>query len=184
MNSFAVSAAETLLMFVVLPLWISAGLADYFCHRATAIEKTSGTAESVLHLVQFALVGFPITVALFMDINAGYFLLAGLFVVFHHAMAAVDLTYANPKRHIAPREQMVHSVLEIAPITALFLLAVLYWPQVLALFGRGQETPVFEPRVRLLPWHVVFPILGAALVFNLLPYLEELWRCIRGKNAA
>jgi hypothetical protein len=76
MNNFSVSAAETLLMYVVLPVWISAGLADYLCHRVTHIEKTSGTTESLLHLVQFALVGFPITVALFFDVNAGYFLLA------------------------------------------------------------------------------------------------------------
>jgi hypothetical protein len=178
MGSFAVSATASLLIFAVLPLWIAAGLADYFCHRATSIETTSGTLESVLHLVQFALVGLPVTLALFVDINAGYFLIAGIFVVLHHAVAAVDLVFANPRRRIAPREQMVHSFLEILPITALMLLAVLYWPQLLALFGLGPQEPVFAPRIRLLPVALIVGILGAAFLLNFLPYLEELLRCI------
>src|ERR1700710_321823 len=123
MTPFAVSAASSLLIFVVLPLWIAAGLADYLCHRATSIETTSGTRESALHLVQFALVGVPVTLALFFEINAGYFVLAAIFLLLHHAAAAVDLVYANPRRRIAPREQMIHSFLEIMPLTAACLLA-------------------------------------------------------------
>ena len=178
MMSFATAAASSLLMFVVLPLWIAAGLADYLCHRATSIETTSGTTESVLHLAQFGLVGVPVTLALFFDINAGYFILAAVFLLLHHAVAAVDLVYANPKRRIAPREQMVHSFLEIIPLTAVFLLAVLYWPQVLALIGKGPETPVFAPKIRLLPLTFIGATLTGAFFLNFLPYVEELWRCI------
>src|SRR4051812_13986461 len=112
MASIAQSAAASLLIFFVLPLWIAAGLADYFCHRATSIETTSGVSESILHLAQFGLVGIPVTAALFLDINAGYFALAFVFLILHHAVAAVDLMYANPRRRIAPREQMIHSFLE------------------------------------------------------------------------
>ena len=178
MNSFASSAALVLLVLVILPLWIGAGLADYLCHRATHIEKTSGALESVLHLVQFALVGVPITLALFLEVNAGYFLLAIIFLILHHAVAVVDLVFANPRRHIAPREQMIHSVLEIFPITALMLLGVLHWPQLLALFGAGAEPAVFAPHLRLFPVSLVAPILGAAFVLNLVPYIEELCRCL------
>ncbi|MDB6111377.1 MAG: diguanylate cyclase [Pedosphaera sp.] len=178
MVSFATPAAATLLMLVVLPLWMAAGLADYFCHRATSIEMTSGTRESVLHLIQFALVGIPITLAMFVQTNAGYFALAILFIVLHHAAAAVDLVFANPRRHVAPREQMVHSLLEILPITALFLLAVLYWPQFLALFGFGAEQPVFAFHVRVLPIGFVVATLAAAFLLNLVPYIEELSRCM------
>src|ERR1700754_1847891 len=31
-----------MLMYFLLPLWLAAGFADYLCHRATAIERTSG----------------------------------------------------------------------------------------------------------------------------------------------
>jgi hypothetical protein len=178
MHSFAASAVASLLIFAVLPMWIAAGLADYFCHRATSIETTSGTTESILHLVQFSLVGIPVTAALFFNINAGYFLVAFILLVFHHAAAAVDLVYANPKRRVAPREQMVHSFLEIIPIAAFMLLALLHWPQFLALLGMGTEMPVFAPKVRLLPLHLTLIVLSAALLLNLLPYLEELWRCL------
>jgi hypothetical protein len=179
MTSIAASAATSLLIFVVLPLWIAAGLADYICHRATRIETTSGATESMLHLAQFALVGVPVTAALFLDINAGFFVLAAVFVVLHHAVAAVDLVYANPRRRIAPREQMIHSVLEIMPITAFMLLGIVNWPQLLALGGHGPEAPVFTPTVRLLPLNFVLTALGSAFLLNVIPYCEEFWRCLR-----
>ena len=48
-----------ILMYVVLPLWLAAGFADYICHRASHIERTSGWKESVLHLVQFGEMAVP-----------------------------------------------------------------------------------------------------------------------------
>ncbi len=46
--------AQYMLMYFVLPLWLAAGLADWFCHRATRIEITAGPKESVFHLVALA----------------------------------------------------------------------------------------------------------------------------------
>lgn len=182
MMSVAASGAAALLAFVVLPLWIAAGLADYFCHRATSIETTSGVPESLFHLAQFGLVGIPVTAALFLDINAGYFALALVFLILHHAVAAADLVYADSRRRIAPREQMIHSFLEIMPITAFILLGVLHWPQLLALFGRGAEPAIFAPTIRLLPTAFIFTTLASAFLFNLVPYAEELWRCFRSPS--
>jgi hypothetical protein len=179
MTSIAAEGARSLLIFFVLPVWMLAGFADYFCHRATSIETTSGAAESILHLTQFTLMGIPITAALFLDTNAGYFLFALVFLILHHAVAAVDLVYANPKRRIAPREQMVHSFLEIMPITAFILLAVLKWPQLLTLIGKGTEPAVFSPTAKLVPLGFIVITLASAFFLNLLPYLEELWRCLR-----
>ena len=31
-------AAQAVLMYFVLPVWLAAGFADYLCHRAAAIE--------------------------------------------------------------------------------------------------------------------------------------------------
>jgi hypothetical protein len=179
MTPYIAHGAAVLLMFVVLPVWIAAGLADYFCHRATRIEETSGVPESLLHLLQFSLVGLPVTSALFLYPNAGFFLFAMVCIVVHHAAAAADLVYADGLRRIAPREQMVHSFLEIVPITAFLLLATLHWPQFLSLLGLGPESARFVPEVRLLPTGYILAVLGAALVFNLLPYAEELRRCLR-----
>jgi hypothetical protein len=181
-NQLAAHAAAVLLMVLVLPVWIAAGLADYFCHRATNIERTSATPESLLHLVQFTLIGVPIVFALFLEANAGFFLMALICLVLHHVVAAIDLVYANPKRHIAPREQMVHSFLEILPITSLLLLSVINWPQALALFGLGPEQARFLPHARPLPLTYVSAVLGAAFLFNFLPYIEELYRCIRASR--
>jgi hypothetical protein len=179
MASLAFSGAVFLLVFVVMPVWMAAGLADYYCHRATSIETTSGARESILHFVQFGTVGIAVVAALFFEINAGYFLFAFLLLILHHAVAAVDLVYANPKRRIAPREQMVHSFLEIMPLTAFILLGVLYWPQLQALFGKGPEKAVFAPVLRPLPLGLVLAMLSSAFLFNFLPYTEELWRCLR-----
>ena len=41
------------LAWVLYPLWLAAGAADYLCHRRTHIERTSGAVESWLHVAQF-----------------------------------------------------------------------------------------------------------------------------------
>jgi hypothetical protein len=177
-----VTAPYFLLGCFVLPLWIAAGFADYLCHRAAKISENSGTPESVLHLVQFSLVGIPTTVALFFRVNAGFFLSAALCILLHHLTAYMDVRYADATRKVEPREQMVHSFLEILPITAYLLLAVAEWPQFLSLFGLGRAQPVFVPELRLLSLPYTVAILAAALLFNLLPYLEELARCLRSAH--
>jgi hypothetical protein len=176
------SAAYLLLGFVILPLWIAAGLADYLCHRAARISENSGTAESLLHLAQLALVGVPVTLGLFLKPNAGFFLLAAFFILLHHLVAYIDVRYANGARTVPPREQMVHSFLEILPIAALLLLAVAEWPQALAAVGLGADAAVFRPEPRLISVLYAATVIAATLLFNLLPYLEELLRCLRAPN--
>jgi hypothetical protein len=53
------SAAPAILMYFVLPVWLVAGFADYLCHRASAIESTSGWKESLLHLLQLGEMAVP-----------------------------------------------------------------------------------------------------------------------------
>src|SRR5690348_11308570 len=64
------TAAQSILMYFVLPLWVAAGFADYLCHRAAHIEDTSGPKESVLHLLQFAEMAVPTLAAIFLEVNA------------------------------------------------------------------------------------------------------------------
>ena len=42
---------QALLLYFIMPLWFLAGLADWLCHRATDIEHTTGTKETLLHLL-------------------------------------------------------------------------------------------------------------------------------------
>jgi len=176
-----VLGAVYLLGFVVIPVWMAMGVADYFCHRASNISHSSGTRESLMHLGQFALVGIPLTLALFFEIDAGLLLLMIVFIIFHHAVAFVDVRYANATRQVAPVEQMVHSFLEIMPITAFLLASAISFAQFEALFGFGGASVDFAFHLRrpTLPIWYIAGVLTTAFLFNLVPYVEELLRCIR-----
>jgi hypothetical protein len=176
------SSAYYLLGFFVLPLWIAAGFTDYLCHRAARISENAGTPESLLHLIQYALVGLPVTLALFLKANAGFFMFAAVMILLHHFVAYIDVRYADKIRKVKPFEQMVHSFLELLPITAVLLLAVVAWPQFVALFGLGTEPASFMPQPQLLFPAYTMAILLTALLFNLVPYIEELARCLRAKH--
>src|SRR3954453_23220196 len=97
-----------ILMYFVLPLWLAAGFADYLCHRATHIERTSGWKESALHLIQFSEMALPILAALVLQINAGVILLMIACLIMHQGTAYWDLRYASTSREITPFEQQVH----------------------------------------------------------------------------
>ena len=126
------------LMYIVVPVWLLAGLADYFCHRASRIEHTSGVAETLLHLLQFVLVGVPLLAALFLEINAAVLLIMLVGLALHQAAAVWDVRYANTTRRVAPAEQHVHGVLEMAPAIATAAVMILNWPDFLSLFGIGE----------------------------------------------
>ena len=181
-----VLGALFLLGFVVIPIWMAMGLADYFCHRTSDISRTSGTRESLMHLAQFALMGTPLTLALFFEIDAGLLLLMIVFIVLHHAVAFIDVRYANATRQVTPLEQMVHSFLEIMPIAAFLLVSALAFAQFEALFGQGDGLADFAFRLRhpALPLWYIAAVLTGAFLFNLVPYLEELLRCIRDQLKA
>src|ERR1700749_507322 len=164
--SAILSGLDIFLGFVIVPLWLAAGVADWFCHRITSIERTSGTTESVLHLIQFGLAGVPLIAALFLEVNATLLLILAAFVILHHAVAYIDVRYANDTREVRPIEQMVHSFLELLPITAWLLIAVLNFEQVLGIFGEGDATFGLHARLPTLPpWYLV-TVLVAAFVFD------------------
>jgi hypothetical protein len=123
---------------------------------------------------------------LFLEINALVFAVMIAAFIAHEATALWDVSYAIDKRYISPFEQHVHSFLEMIPLMAGSFIAVLHWPQFSALFGFGNETPRFalEWKNEPLPLIYIFAVLGAALLFELLPYLEELWRGVRATKAA
>jgi hypothetical protein len=180
----AAPAALLILMYFIMPLWILAGMADYLCHRRTDIEHTAGPKESALHLLLFAEIGLPLVACLFLDINALIFLVMIAAFVAHEATALWDVSYASRYRRISPFEQHVHSFLELIPLFAGILVAILHWPQFLALFGLGTEPPRWELRLKQPPlpfWYVLFVLLASVLL-ELLPYMEELLRGLKARG--
>lgn len=170
------------LVYLVVPIWLLAGLADYFCHRASHIERTSGVTESLLHLLQFAQVGVPLLAVLFLEINAAVLLVMLTGLVLHQATAMWDVRYANATRRVTPIEQHVHGVLEMTPAMATALVAILHWPQFLALLGAGEADFSLQLKRSPLPgWYLGAVMLGAVLC-GVLPYGEELWRTVRSRQ--
>src|SRR5215212_6714061 len=139
MDSAMPSPASFILMYLVFPLWVAAGFADWLCHRRTDIAHTSGLKENLLHLLMFAEIGVAMVAVALFEINAVVLLLVLAVFFVHQATVYCDLDYSTLVRDVGPSEQMVHSFLELLPLLSLALLAVLAWPQAQALVGRGQE---------------------------------------------
>ena len=171
-----------ILMYVVLPLWLAAGFADYLCHRASHIERTSGWKESVLHLVQFGEMAVPVLAALFLEINSGVILIMMAFLILHQVTAIWDVQYASATREVSPTEQHVHSVLEMLPFTGLLLVIALHWPAFAALFGYGRPDFSFALKQQPIPIAYVVSMLALTALFEVLPFAGELARGLRHRQ--
>jgi hypothetical protein len=177
-------AVRRLLLGGVMPLWLGAGLADWYLHRRTRIEETAGPRESLIHHLMFAETGVPVLLGLFCEVNAGVLATAYAATGVHWATAYWDQAYAEERRRVSPLEQQVHSVLEMSPVTASFLLSALHWDQAAALAGQRRQRPDFGLRLKrrdpLTP-ATRAGLLAAIGLFGVLPYAEELWRCWRAR---
>jgi hypothetical protein len=174
-------ASRRFLLYFVMPLWMGAGLADWWRHRKTSIETTAGTHESVVHALQMTEGGVPALLGLFLEVNAG--VLAATYTAFwvHYGTAFWDVKYAESRREVTPNEQHIHGLLEVVPLMATSFLTVLHWDQANALFGLGDEKPRFRPqrKRRPLPTSYIACLGGAITAFIVIPYGEEIWRCWR-----
>ena len=177
-----VQAAQDVLMYGVFPLWIAAGLADWACHRSTAIERTSGLRENLLHWLLMAEGGLVLLAVAVFEVDAAVLLIAFAGFLAHELTTYVELRYTVEKRQVRPVEQMVHSFMELLPLAILALLALMQWDQVLALFDAG--TPDFGLQPKSEPWPPAYlAAIGlAVLVLNVLPMVEETIRCLRSSK--
>jgi hypothetical protein len=176
---------QSTLMYFVLPAWLAAGLADWLCHRATRIEDNAGPRESVFHLVLLAEMGVAVLLALFFRINALVLAVMLAAYALHEFTTWLDLRYAQTAREIRPVEQIVHGFQEGLPLLGLTLIVLLHWEQFLALFGLGAATADFTLRLKQPPLPPAYSLgaVAAAIVFNVVPYVEELLRGLRAQRA-
>lgn len=173
------------LMFFVVPVWIGAGIADWACHRASDVEHTGGPEESLLHLLMLAEVGVPSLAGLLLEVTSPVFALMIAAFVVHQATALWDVAYAVSVREVSPVEQQVHSFLELMPLMAIGFLAVTHDREFLALFGLNDGPPERGLKLKRepLPAPYLASAIGSIVLFNLLPYLEELWRGLRARRS-
>lgn len=174
-----------LILFGLLPLWMVSGFVDYLCHKRTRIELTSGVTESVLHIVMGFQVGVPIFLALVFEINVTLTLLCLAMLVAHQVVAIWDLRLASPVREISIWETQAHAFLLTVPYYTFALVAVRNWQtfvDTLTFDWGGQIGLVLRPEPlgpqNYLGYHflVVFSL-------GLVPYGEELRRCLRARQA-
>jgi Trk-type K+ transport system membrane component len=177
---------RNMLMYFILPLWLAAGFADWLCHRHSNIATTSGPKESAIHLLLFAEMAVPVLAAMFLQINALVILVMIIAFALHEATSIWDVSYASATREVTPIEQHVHSFLEMLPLLGVLMVIVLHWSQFLALFGLSNETARFEIALKEEPLPVVYVTvaLTAVVIFEILPYLEELYRGLRQRAGA
>jgi hypothetical protein len=179
-------ASQRILLGAVMPMWVIAGLADWYCHRKTDIEHTAGLQESVSHAAMMTQSGIPTTLALFYEVNAGVLATTYAALAAHQATAFYDVRYANEStREISDWEQHVHGMLEQVPVMATAFLTAIHWDQARALAGRGNEKPRWklEPKRYPLPHKVKAGVLGSVAAFVALPYAEELYRCWKARDS-
>jgi hypothetical protein len=166
---------ENTLLYLVMPLWIVSGVADWLCHRIARIEYSAGPLESAIHLLMMAEAGLAVLAALFLEINGAVliFLFAMWFI--HEATSYWDLHFASTRRIVAPWEQRVHDYLANTPVLALVLVAVLHWEQLAAVVGAGPQQ--FDGSVRLksqpLSTDYIVLVLATILIFNVMPFVLE-----------
>lgn len=167
--------ASLILAYVVFPLWVAAGFADWVCHVRTGIALTSGLKENLLHWLMFIEVGAGIAAVTLLEINAAVLLLVLAVFVLHELTVYWDLNYSTLVRDVGPFEQMVHSFLEILPLMSLALLMVV---------AAGEGPPDWSLRLKAqpLPGNYLLAALLLIGAFNVLPLMQETCSCIRGRR--
>ncbi len=151
-------------------------------HRRTNIEHTSGTRESAIHALMMAEAGVPVMLGLFARINP--LVLGTMYgaAAVHAATALWDVRDATEDREVRPVEQHIHSFLEVLPLTAISFLSCLHWDQVRAFTGTDPDLWKFQPKRERLSGGYAAGIAAAVGCFIVLPYGEELLRCLRAQR--
>lgn len=180
-------ATRRYLMLVLLPAWFVPGVADWWMHRRTRIEATSGTRESLIHLLMMAQIGIPVLAALLLEINPLVLVVMAAAVVGHEATAWWDVRVAvDSDREVVPTEQHIHSFLEVIPFMAFAGIACLHWAPMRVLLRGGRAGSRWRWRLHRkqapVPPGYSGSVLAAIAAFIALPYGEGLLRCLRART--
>lgn len=150
-------------------------------HRRSRIEVTSGTRESLIHLLMMAQVGLPITLVLLCEVNPLVLTTILASIAAHEATALWDVSTAEHSgRRVTTFEQHVHGFLESLPIMAGSALACLHWREVRQLSSGARSRDAWRLRRKdnPLPGGYLAAVGAAVAALVVLPYGEGLYRCV------
>lgn len=166
-----------------MPVWMGAGVADWWCHRRSEIDRTAGTTESAIHLTMMTESSVPTLLGLFCEVNAAVLAVSYRMLSIHELTGILDVAYADGRREVTPMEQYVHGFLGRAPMTAAMLLTLLHWDQARAAIGLGGR-PDWRIKAKRRPLSRSYraSIVTAMAMLGAL-YAEEVARCVRAGNA-
>ncbi len=100
--------------------------------------------ETALHWLMFAEVGVPMLAAVFLKVNALLLLFMGACWIAHEVTTHMDLRLAIATRYVSAFGQQVLAFLDVLPVVAILLLALLHWDQAGALLGLGAAAADFS----------------------------------------
>jgi len=170
------------LFFFILPPWVVAGFIDWMTHRKSDIEHTSGLKESATHMLEMIEAAIPVILGLFFHIDSLVLLLMiGAFVA-HTLTGFWDVSYADKMRRISPTEQQCHAALQVLPFSVVAFALCLHWSGLTALFD-GSADFSFRLQENPLSLSATVAFLAVVTVCLVVPYVEELTRCIRAQKA-
>ncbi|MEU8477279.1 diguanylate cyclase [Streptomyces hygroscopicus] len=174
-------ANRRFLMYGVMPLWFVPAVADWLMHRRTRIEHTSGTRESAMHALMMTEAGVPVAMGLLARVNPLVLSVMGGAAIAHGATALWDVSLATGEREVRPVEQHIHSFLEVLPLSAMAFTCCLHWEQVRAALRGGDRPEDWKllPKENPLPARYLAAIGLGIGAFVVLPYAEEMKRCVR-----
>jgi hypothetical protein len=159
--------------YVLYPLWLAAGAVDYWCHRRTKIEETSGATEGWLHVLQFLAMAIIVAgIALLEPTIASSAILLATAVA-HVVLSYIDVSYTQRRRYISPLEQHVHAFMDVLPVIAALMVGML------ALSGESGATGLQRSS---LSSAAQAALLGSFAVLAGGPVVEEFFRTLRAAS--
>ena len=174
------------MLYVLLPLWGIAGMLDWWCHRKTNIEATSGLHEASIHCVMGIQIGLPVILSLLFEVNVLILILCFLVLITHELVAHYDVHFATGKREISIWEVHAHNYLATLPLFLVLMIIVRKWDVFMKLvtFDFAGEF-AFEWRKEPLGATGNYAAIYMTImtVFVVFPYMQEWWRCYTYERA-
>ena len=168
------------ILYVLLPLLGIAGMLDWWCHRNTEIEKTSGLKEAYIHCLMGVQICIPLVLSLLFEVNVLIMLLCFAALIAHEVVAHYDVHFATGKREISIWEVHAHNYLATLPFFLILLIIVRKWEVFLDMatlnwdggFGIEWRKEPLGSSGNYATFYMV--LMGIFVVF---PYMQEWWRC-------
>lgn len=110
--------SSAVLVVLALCTWFAAGLVDWWCHRGSHIEISTGVRESLFHLAQALTVGVALLCALLVRPSLLALVIVTVALLVHTVLGWWDTAYSAPRRHLSLTEQHAHAFLEVLPLAA------------------------------------------------------------------